>query len=148
MLDKFVLSPRGLKLDRNLVRWTGHSLTIPVFARATGFKPGPALYLETTGRKSGVTRGVALPYFEYDDKIMIVGSNGGGPQDTHWVLNLRTTPEAVVYIKRKRRPVRARFSEGKERDRYWKLLKDRVPAYRQYEQRTTREIPVVILESR
>ena len=148
MLMKFVVSPRGLTLDRFLVRWTGRSLTIPVFARATGFTPGPALFLETTGRKTGNTRGVALPYFEYDDKIMIVGSNGGAPRDTHWVLNLRTTPEAVAYIKRKRQPVHARFTEGEERERYWKLLKERVPAYREYEQLTTREIPVVVLESR
>ena len=148
MLTKFVVTPRGLALDRLLVRWTGYSLTIPVFAREAGFKPGPALFLETRGRKSGKTRGVALPYFEYDGTMMIVGSNGGSPKDTHWVLNLRTTPDAVAYVKRKRRPVRARFLQGEERARYWDLLKERVPSYRHYEQLTTREIPVVVLEPR
>ena len=106
------------------------------------------LFLETTGRKSGNTHGVALPYFEIDGKMLIIGSRGGLPTDPAWALNLRTTPEAVAYIKRKPRKVRARFTEGEERTRCWEELKARVPNFREYERRTTREIPVIALESR
>ena len=146
MLEKFVMSPAGLALDRHLVRWTGFSLTTTVFNRAHGIRPGPVLYLETTGRKSGKTRGVTLPYYTLDDKIKVVGSRGGAPQDPYWALNLRETPRAKVYIKRKPQWVSARFTAGDERARYWGPLKERIPAYVEYEKRTTREIPVIVLE--
>jgi len=146
MLENFVMTPRGLALDRLLVRWTGFSLTTWVFARANGFDPGPALYLETRGRKTGKTRGVVLPYFVIDGKSMVVGSKGGAPEDPYWAQNLRQNPDAVVYLKRKPHPVRARFTQGDERTRYWDALKNRIAAYRAYEQNTTREIPVIVLE--
>jgi len=148
MLPKLLATPRGRALDRFLVRWTGGSLTIRVFARAYGFRPGPALILETTGRRSGRTHAVALPYFELDGKVLIVGSRGGAPHDPAWALNLRTTPEARTIVKRRPRDVQARFTEGDERSRYWEQLKARIPNYREYERRTTREIPVIALEPR
>jgi hypothetical protein len=61
---------------------------------------------------------------------------------------LRTTPEGVIYIKRKLKKVPARFTYGDERTRYWEELKARVPNYREYERLTAREIPVIALESR
>ena len=146
MLEKFVMTPTGLALDRLLVRWTGFSLTTTVFNRAHGIEPGPVLYLETTGRKSGEIRGVVLPYYTIDNKIMVVGSRGGAPQDPNWASNLRKTPQAKIYIKRKPQSVRARFTGGDERARYWAPLKERIPAYVQYEKLTTREIPVIVLE--
>lgn len=146
MLENFVMTPRGLALDRLLVRRTGFSLTTWVFARANGFDPGPALYLETKGRRSGLTRGAVLPYFVIDGKTMVVGSKGGAPEDPYWAQNLRQTPDAVAYIRRKPRRVHARFTQGEERARLWEELKSRIAAYRQYEKNTTREIPVIVLE--
>ncbi|KUI01161.1 hypothetical protein AU190_17100 [Mycolicibacterium acapulense] len=148
MLQELVVSPKGAALDRFLARRTGYSLTVCVFAFKYRFRPGRALFLETTGRRSGRTHGVALPYFLIDGKTLIVGSNGGLPKDTHWVLNLRATPEAFAYIKGRRQEVRARFTEGEERARYWEQLKARIPNYREYERLTTREIPVIALDSR
>lgn len=147
MLEKFVMSPTGLALDRFLTRWTGFSLTTTVFNRAHGIEPGPVLYLETVGRKSGEIWGVTLPYYTIDNKIMVVGSCGGAPQDPNWALNLRKTPQATIYIKRKPQSVRARFTSSDERTRYWEPLKKRIPPYVQYEKLTTREIPVIVLES-
>ena len=148
MLHKFVVSPTGLALDRFLARYFGVSLTIQVWARAAGYKPGPVLYLETVGRKSGAVRGVALPYFVIDKKILIVGSAGGGPEDPMWAKNLRATPEVTAYIKRKKQLFRARVSEGVERQRYWDALIAFNTHYREYEKRTTRQIPVIVLEDR
>lgn len=146
MLEKFVMTPRGLALDKFLVRHFGYSLTTKVFARSQGYEPPSVLYLETTGRKSGQTRGVAVPYFEVDGKILVVGSKGGAPEDPYWALNLRHNPNAVVYINRKRRKVRAVFLEGEERASTWEWLKGRISSYRQYETFTDREIPVISLE--
>ncbi|MBN7795739.1 nitroreductase/quinone reductase family protein [Parahaliea mediterranea] len=142
-LERFVLSRHGLALDRLLVKYLGTSLTIGVFARATGSVANPALYLETRGRRSGRRRGVVLPRFEIDGMYFVVGSKGGSAEDPYWAKNLRATPEATVYIDRKPRRVLARFLQGEERDRYWTAIKQRVPAYRDYEQSTRREIPVV-----
>ena len=148
MLHKFVVTPRGLALDRFLVRNFGWSLTIQVWARAAGYKPGPALYLETIGKKTGEVRPVALPYFLIDGKMLVVGSAGGGPQDPVWAKNLRATPEAAAYINRRKRLVRARFSEGAERQRFWDALIAFNAHYREYEKLTTRQIPVIVLEAR
>lgn len=144
----WLMSPRGLALDKFLVRYTGKSLLNSVFARQAGFKPRPALVVETTGRTSGLTRTAALPYFEFDGLTMVVGSRGGMPTDPAWATNLRHRPEAAVYINRKRIPVLARFAEGEEYQRLWPQLTELVPTYAQYQQAcaTHRQIPVVILE--
>jgi len=146
MLLKLMLTPRGLAFDRFLVKWTGHSLLNRLFARNTGFEPQPALLLVTRGRKSGEPRSVALPYFVLEGKLMVVGSKGGAPTDPFWVQNLRANPEVKIYIRRKPRNTRARIAEGEERARYWKRLTEIVSSYREYEQRTDRQIPVVILD--
>lgn len=146
MLLKLMLTPRGLAFDRFLVKWTGHSLLNRIFAKNAGFEPQPALLLVTRGRKSGEPRPVALPYFVLDGKLMVVGSKGGAPTDPFWVQNLRSNPEVKIYIRRKPRVVRARIAEGEERERYWSRLTQTVSSYREYEQRTDRQIPVVILD--
>ena len=147
-LHKFVNTPRGLALDRFLARYLGVSLTVQVWARAAGYKPGPILYLEAIGKKSGEVRPVALPYFVVDGKTLIVGSAGGGPQDPVWAKNLRAVPDVTIYVKRKKRLVRARFSEGAERQKYWDHLVSFNAHYREYEKKTTRQIPVIVLENR
>ena len=146
MIQRFVMSPTGLALDRFLVRWTGFSLTTWVFARASGFAPGPVLYLETTGPRSGRSRGVVVPYFDRDGQRLLVASKGGAPTDPHWAMNLRANPDALVRIRRRPQPVRARFLDGEERARVWEELKVEVPTYAHYESLTTREIPVIALE--
>lgn len=146
MLLKYMLTPRGLAFDRFLVKWTGHSLLNRIFARNSGFEPQPALLLVTRGRKSGQPRSVALPYFVLEGKLMVVGSKGGAPTDPAWALNLRDNPEVTIYIKRKPRKVRARIAQGEERARYWQRLTEIVKDYGEYERRTEREIPVIILD--
>ena len=148
MLHKYVVTPQGLALDRFLVRHLGWSLTIHVWANAAGYKPGPALYLETIGKKSGAVRPVALPYFMVDGKRLIVGSAGGGPEDPMWAKNLRVNPDATAYINRKKQLVRARVATGAEREHYWRTLLITNAHYREYEKLTTREIPVIVLEDR
>lgn len=146
MLLKFMLSPSGLVLDRFLVKRTGHSLLNRLFARNAGYTAHPALLLVTRGSKTGRLREAVLPYFQLDGKLMIVGSKGGMPEDPYWARNLRRNPEAMVYIRRKKQPVRGRFAQGDERKVLWQQLVALVPTYAQYQAKTTREIPVIILE--
>lgn len=146
MLLKLMLSPSGLALDRFLVKWIGHSLLNHLFARNAGFAARPALLLVTRGSKTGQPREVALPYFQLDGKLMIVGSRGGMPEDPFWARNLRRNPDGAIYIQRKKRQVRARIAQGDERKALWPQLEALVPTYTHYQSMTTREIPIVILE--
>lgn len=146
MLLKFMLTPRGLRLDCWLVRWTGYSLLNRLFSPQNGFEPQPALVLVTKGRRTGQSRSVALPYFKLDGKMLLVGSKGGAPTDPYWVQNLRSDPHVTIYVMRKARKVTARVTSGAEREGLWRQLTGSIPSYAQYEKLTEREIPVIALE--
>ena len=104
------------------------------------------LLLTTRGRKTGRARTAPLVYFEDGDRLVLIASNGGQPQDPLWWRNLQARPEASVQIGGEVRPVRARLASREERSRLWPRVKQENPAYAGYEQKTTREIPVVLLE--
>jgi deazaflavin-dependent oxidoreductase (nitroreductase family) len=127
------------KLHTSLYRATGGLIG--------GKLPGlPVLLLTTVGRKSGESRTSPLPYLQDDDRYVIVGSNNGGPRDPHWWLNLRTQPAASVQVMRERFAIQARLAVGPERERLWPLLVEFNPPFAQYQAKTEREIPVVVLE--
>jgi deazaflavin-dependent oxidoreductase (nitroreductase family) len=107
----------------------------------------PVLELTTTGRKSGQRRKVMLtsPYQE-GDTMVIVASRGG--DDTHpaWFLNLRDDPSVEVTIKGRTTPMTARVADAEERARLWpKVIADH-KNYAGYQTKTTREIPLVLLD--
>jgi len=148
MLLKWMMSPRGLALDRWLVRHTGHSLLNRLFARQAGFPPQPALLLIATGRRSGQPRAVALPCRSHGDGWLLAGSMGGAPVDPHWIRNLRAHPTARVFVRRRPHQVRARFLSGSEYQREWQQLCAAIPTYAQYQALAAphRDIPLVVLE--
>lgn len=148
MVLRWLMSPNGLAFDRWLVKVTGHSLLNRVFAKQTGMKPRPALVLETTGRRSGEARQVALPYFEMDGLLLIVGSKGGMPDDPFWVHNLRHQPKVRYCQRRRWHSGKARECLGEERARLWPRLVELAPVYADYAKRADghREIPVIALE--
>jgi deazaflavin-dependent oxidoreductase (nitroreductase family) len=104
--------------------------------------------LTTIGRKSGKPREVSLYAFEDGDRLVIVGSWGGSPRDPAWVLNLRGNADATVRRGKKVQSVRAReIPEGDdERERLWDLVCDAFPMYRTYQRKTSRLIPLFVLE--
>ncbi len=106
----------------------------------------PALILSTTGRKSGQTRDSALIFGADGDSCVIVASMGGAPMHPQWYLNLSAEPEVQVQVKGDRFTARARTADGDERERLWGLMTDIWPNYDQYQERTDRVIPVVVLE--
>jgi deazaflavin-dependent oxidoreductase (nitroreductase family) len=105
------------------------------------------LVLTTTGRKSGATRKHALICGFDGDTPLIVASQGGAPTHPNWYLNLTADPNVQVQVKGDKFAAVARSAEvGAERDRLWKIMTDVWPNYDQYQERTTRVIPVVVLE--
>ena len=120
--------------------------------RLTGGKIGgrlgklPVLLLTTTGRKSGRPRTQPLVYTQVGDGYAVIASKGGAPQHPLWYLNLREDPFATVTVGRETLKVRARDAEGEERERLWRTLADLYPGYERYAQKTSRRIPVVVLE--
>ena len=120
--------------------------------RVTGGKIGgrigklPVLLLTTIGRKSGKTRTQPLAYTRVGDGYAVIASKGGAPQHPLWYLNLRANPLAEVTVGRETWKVRARDAEGEERERLWHALADLYPGYDRYAQKTSRRIPVVVLE--
>ncbi|KAB2344679.1 nitroreductase family deazaflavin-dependent oxidoreductase [Actinomadura rudentiformis] len=114
-----------------------------------GFMEGGVtnLLLTTVGRKSGQLRRTGLFFGQDEDRFVLIGSSfSGGPKHPSWYLNLVAHPEAQVQIKGERFLVRARTAEGEERARLWRLMTSWWPAYDTYQARSTREIPVVVLE--
>jgi deazaflavin-dependent oxidoreductase (nitroreductase family) len=106
----------------------------------------PTLLLTTTGRKSHEPRTVALIFGRDGDRCIVIASMGGAPRHPLWYRNLEADPEVEVQIKGEHFRARARTAEGEERDRYWALMAEQWPNYDAYAARTTRVIPVVVLE--
>ena len=103
------------------------------------------LLLTTTGAKSGAQRTTALTYLEADGAYVVIGSFLGEPRHPAWVHNLRAHSRATVQIGTRHIAVTAREAHGDERARLWQRLVALQPDYRAYENRTDREIPVVML---
>lgn len=104
------------------------------------------LILSTTGRKSGAQRDSALIYGLTGDSPVIVASKGGAPSHPDWYLNLTDNPEVEVQVQADRFPAQARTATGEERDELWAEMLTHWPQYDDYQTKTDREIPVVVLE--
>lgn len=115
-------------------------------AIAGGPGPIPTLLLTTTGRKSGNPIVMPLIYGEADGNYVIVASKGGAPQHPGWYLNLAAKPEVEVQVLANRFRAKARTATGAERAKLWEKMAVIYPPYNDYQKKTEREIPVVVLE--
>jgi deazaflavin-dependent oxidoreductase (nitroreductase family) len=106
----------------------------------------PTLLLTTTGQRSGQSYTTPLIYGQEGDRYVIVASRGGAPQHPQWYRNLVAQPDVGVQVLADRFRARARTASPEEKPDLWKLMTGIWPAYDEYQARTTREIPVVILE--
>jgi deazaflavin-dependent oxidoreductase (nitroreductase family) len=104
-----------------------------------------ALLLTTTGRRSGETRTLPLIYQQDGDRYVIVASKGGWKDHPGWYHNLVEDPNVEVQVLGDRFKARASTAEGEERERLWKLMTAAWPAYDDYQTKTDRQIPVVVL---
>ena len=106
----------------------------------------PTLLLTMRGRKTGKLRRTALIYGKDGDRYVIVASKGGAWKHPEWYLNLTANPEVEVQVGAERFTARARTADADEKAELWRLMTSIWPDYDNYQQRTKREIPVVVLE--
>lgn len=106
------------------------------------------LLITTRGRRSGKLRRTALIYGRHGDDYLVVASNGGAAQHPAWYLNLLEHPDVAVQVGPDRFAARARPATAEEKPCLWRLMASNFPQYDGYQKRTSRDIPVVILERR
>ncbi|MEA2405444.1 MAG: hypothetical protein QOE08_2091 [Thermoleophilaceae bacterium] len=106
------------------------------------------LLLDHKGAKSGKVRTSPLLYVEDGDDVVIVASKGGNPKHPAWFHNLKANPDTTVQIGREHRDVHARVATAEERPRLWRKAVKAYGGYRGYQERTDRQIPLVVLEPR
>ena len=106
------------------------------------------LLLTTTGRKSGEPRELPLIYGRSGDALLVVASKGGADAPPAWYVNLKADPEVEVQVLDDVFPARARTASADEKPRLWETMVSEWPHYADYQERTGREIPVVLLQRR
>ncbi|MEA2420163.1 MAG: hypothetical protein QOE60_2369 [Thermoleophilaceae bacterium] len=129
----------------------GHTVAYRASGGLIGHRfPGapPTLLLDHVGAKSGTKRTTPLTYVPDAGNLVIVASKGGNPRHPAWFHNLRANPDVTIQVGSKRRPVRARVATPQERARLWPKVVATYGGYKGYQERTEREIPLVILEPR
>jgi deazaflavin-dependent oxidoreductase (nitroreductase family) len=120
--------------------------------RANGGKVGgqfanaPMLLLTTTGAKSGQPRTNPLVYTTDGDRMVIMASKGGAPTNPDWYHNVVANPVVTIEVGSEQFQARARIAEGPERERLFNQMTQQLPNFAEYQQKTTRQIPVVVLE--
>ena len=113
------------------------------------YEGAPVLLLHTTGARTGAERVNPMLYQRLDDTtVAVFASKAGAPTNPDWYHNLLAHPDAEAEIGTDRVRVRARVADGDERTRIWEKQKADYPGFADYERKTTRTIPVVILEER
>jgi deazaflavin-dependent oxidoreductase (nitroreductase family) len=107
----------------------------------------PVIILTHIGNKTGAMRKTPLMRVKDGDRYVLVGSLGGAPKDPVWVHNLRAKPNVEIRDETAVRSMRVRKVEDEaERSRLWKLAVVAYPPYAEYQERTTRRIPVFVAE--
>ncbi len=104
------------------------------------------LILTTTGRRSGESRSTPLIYGKRGKDHVVVASKGGAEEHPAWFLNLAAQPEVAVQVRGDRFKAHARTATEDEKPDLWRMMSDRWPAYEEYQRKTRRDIPVVVLE--
>lgn len=106
----------------------------------------PTLLLTTIGRRTGKPRTTPLIYGKDDDRYLVVASRGGAAHHPSWYLNLVETPTVQVQVGAEQFEASARRATSTEKTPLWTTMADIWPAYNDYQNKTQREIPIVILE--
>ena len=112
------------------------------------FAGAPILLLTTTGAKTGKQRTNPLAYLPDGERVVVFASKAGAPTNPDWYHNLVAHPDVTIEVDGETRPVRARVTQGAERDELFSRQKQAMPGFADYEAKTDRVIPVVALEHR
>ena len=112
------------------------------------FQGAPLLIIHHVGAKTGTEHLNPVLYQPLGDDFAVFASKGGAPENPGWYHNLVAHPEAEVEVGTEKYRVKARVAEGEERERIWEKQKTAYPQFAEYERKTARQIPVVVLERR
>ncbi len=110
------------------------------------FEGAPVLLLSTTGAKSGERRTTPVVYLPDGERMVVFASKAGAPSNPAWYHNLLANPSATVEVGTETVEVRARVTAGEERETLFSRQVKRFPTFAEYAEKTTRQIPVVVLE--
>ena len=110
------------------------------------FENVPILLLHHRGAKSGTERINPLAYRRDGDSWVVFASKGGAPDNPDWYHNVKANPDVDIEVGTDTAKARARVATGDERERLWELQKKEFPGFADYEAKTTRQIPVVVLD--
>ena len=127
------------QLIQDLRAHRGEATTGPFVGR-------PVLILTTRGAKSGQARENPLVYTRDGDRYVVIASKGGAPTNPDWYHNLVATPDVTLEILGEKFPARARVADGEEYNRLYRNQAELMPAFADYQRKTSRKIPVVVLE--
>jgi deazaflavin-dependent oxidoreductase (nitroreductase family) len=116
--------------------------------RSVNIQGRPVVLLTMLGASSGKLRKVPLMRVEHDGVYVVVGSKGGAPEHPQWVANLLANPEIDLMDGVRSWPARARPIEGAEREQWWERAVAAFPTYAGYQRKTTRRLPLFLLEPR
>jgi deazaflavin-dependent oxidoreductase (nitroreductase family) len=108
----------------------------------------PLVLVHHKGAKTGTPRINPLAYRRDGSNYVIFASYAGAPESPDWFHNLVANPETEIETGTAILPVKVRVAEGEERERLWEAQKAEYPLFAEYEEKTDREIPVVVLEPR
>ena len=148
-MDYLDLADRTWPVMRRLM--TGHTLAYRLTGGIIGHRfPGgpPMLLLDHVGARSGTRRTSPLVYARDGKNVILVASKGGYPKNPAWFHNLMANPDTTIQIGHARSRVHAHVATAAERKRLWPLVVSVYGGYEDYQQRTDREIPLVVLEPR
>jgi deazaflavin-dependent oxidoreductase (nitroreductase family) len=109
------------------------------------FAGAPLLLLTTTGAHSGAERLNPLMYTKDGDDLVVLASKGGRPENPAWYHNVVANPRTTVEVGTEKFAASARVAQGEERDRLFDAQATQYPQFAEYQQKTTRRIPVVVL---
>jgi deazaflavin-dependent oxidoreductase (nitroreductase family) len=113
--------------------------------RVAAFARQPLLLLTHRGARTGTKRTNPLAYLRHGDDYVVVASKGGAPTNPDWYHNLLANPDATIEVGTEVFVVTARQSDDEERERLWAMITSANPAFAEYETKTERRIPVMIL---
>jgi deazaflavin-dependent oxidoreductase (nitroreductase family) len=148
-MDLLSIADRIWPVTRNLMK--GHTAIYRATGGVVGHRfPGapPMLLLDHVGARSGKKRTTPLAYLRDGDDVVIVASKGGYPKHPGWFHNLLAHPDTTIQVGGSKRDVRARVASAQERPRLWQQVVSMYSGFASYQEKTDREIPLVVLSPR
>ena len=148
--EKGFSNPANLALKLGTIVHSGvYRATAATGGRLLGrMGQSPILLPNTVGRKSGKKRATPLLYVVEDEDFVIIASKGGAPTHPAWYLNLVANPETTVEVGDRKSRVSAEELDGEEKVRLWRKMAEMYPTYDDYQDKTKREIPLLVLHPR